>query len=146
LKTEQTTTENVIDAIKKFYVTKIKGYQPEKMVAATVLFEGTPELVESQKKYISATAAKHMGLEAGPANGLRGYFLTFVIAYFRDLGQNYHFIAESFETSCPWRQVVPLSSNVTKRIMDLCTVHGVADEVFVSFRVTQLYEIVRLFW
>lgn len=53
-----------------------------------------------------------MGLEAGAANGLRGYFLTFVIAYIRDLGQNFNFIAESFETSCPWKSVIPLSKNV----------------------------------
>ena len=115
----------MIDAIKKFYVTKIKGYNPDKMVAATVLFEGTKEVVNMQKTFVDACAARHMGLEAGAANGLRGYFLTFVIAYFRDLGCNYNFIAESFETSCPWKNVIPLSANVTKKIMDVCTVHGV---------------------
>lgn len=44
LKTEQSTSEHIIDGIKKFYVTKLKGYDPEKMVAATVLFEGSKEL------------------------------------------------------------------------------------------------------
>jgi len=144
LKTEQSFSEDVIDAIKKFYVTKIKGYNPESMTAATALFEGTREVTAAQKKYVDATAAKYMGLEAGPANGLRGYFLTFVIAYIRDLGQNYNFIAESFETSCPWKQVVPLSKNVTKRINDLCQKHGVLDRIFASFRVTQLYETVSI--
>jgi hypothetical protein len=40
-------TENAIDAIKKFYVTKIKGYSPDQMVAATALFEGTKEYATS---------------------------------------------------------------------------------------------------
>lgn len=40
-------TEDVIDAVKKFYVTKVKGYDPTKMVAATCLFEGTTRVVDS---------------------------------------------------------------------------------------------------
>ena len=72
--------------LKKFYVTKIKGYEPDKMVAATCLFEGDLITVEAQKKHINKIAKKYHGLEAGAENGLRGYFLTFVIAYFRDLG------------------------------------------------------------
>jgi len=114
------------------------------MVAATALFEGSKETCASQKKFVAEVAAKYQGLEAGATNGLRGYFLTFVIAYVRDLGQNFNFIAESFETSCPWNQVVPLSKNVTKRIYDLCATHKVDDRIFVSFRITQLYETVRL--
>ncbi len=35
----------------------------------------------------------------GPENGRRGYFLTYMIAYLRDYGFNYGFMAESFETS-----------------------------------------------
>lgn len=45
-------TEDFIDMVKKFYVTKIKGYDPEKMVAATCLFEGDKTTVEAQKKFI----------------------------------------------------------------------------------------------
>jgi alkyldihydroxyacetonephosphate synthase len=103
LKTEQSTSEHIIDGIKKFYVTKLKGYDPEKMVAATVLFEGSKELTSGQKTLIDKIAAKHNGLEAGAQNGLRGYFLTFVIAYIRDIGADFNLIAESFETSCSWK-------------------------------------------
>ena len=73
---------------------------------------------------------------AGPENGERGYFLTYVIAYIRDIGQQYNLIAESFETSCPWKNVAPLSHNVNARIMRACEKYGVQDKVFVSFRVT----------
>ncbi len=41
-------------------------------------------------------------------NGKRGYLLTFVIAYLRDIGFEYRYLAESFETSAPWdRYVIP---------------------------------------
>ncbi len=52
----------------------------------------------------------------GAENGIRGYFLTFVIAYLRDFGFDYGFIAESFETSVPWKNLNNLINNVSKRI------------------------------
>ncbi len=42
------------------------------------------------------------GIKAGPDNGIRGYFLTFVIAYLRDFCLSYNYVAESFETCVPW--------------------------------------------
>jgi len=47
-------------------------------------------------------AKKFQGMSGGPENGLRGYLLTFLIAYTRDLGMEYFVAAESFETSCSW--------------------------------------------
>lgn len=47
-------------------------------------------------------------MAAGPENGERGYFLTFTIAYLRDLSLLYNFISESFETSVPWANVTTL--------------------------------------
>jgi alkyldihydroxyacetonephosphate synthase len=44
-------------------------------------------------------------MKAGEENGIRGYFLTYVIAYIRDFGANHNFVAESFETSVPWSGV-----------------------------------------
>jgi alkyldihydroxyacetonephosphate synthase len=34
---------NFVEECKKFFVTKIKGYDPDKMCAATVLYEGDKE-------------------------------------------------------------------------------------------------------
>ena len=47
---------------------------------------------------------RERGLTGRPApeNGKRGYYLTFVIAYLRDIGFDYGFVSESFETSVPW--------------------------------------------
>lgn len=42
------------------------------------------------------------GIPGGEDNGRRGYMLTYVIAYIRDLGMEYNVVAESFETSVPW--------------------------------------------
>jgi len=80
-------------------------------------------------------------MAAGAENGIRGYFLTFMIAYIRDLCAQYRYVAESFETSCPWSNVSSLCQNVNRRLIESCLKHGVKqDRVFASFRVTQLYE------
>ena len=65
---------------------------------ATLLFEGTAESVAQQeaKVYEIATSSQFHGLQAGESNGLRGYTLTFVIAYIRDVALDYGIVAESF--------------------------------------------------
>lgn len=52
----------------------------------------------------------------------------------------FSFIAESFETSVPWKNVPALCKNVKERVLNECSKHGVAGKPFVSFRVTQLYD------
>ena len=54
-----------IDKAKKYYVTQIKNFDPEKMVLCTIVFEGTPEEVAYQYKTIKAIALKHNGFMAG---------------------------------------------------------------------------------
>ena len=51
--------------------------------------------------------------------------MTFVIAYLRDFGLNYGFIAESFETTVPWSNVNLLVENVPKRLRNECKARGV---------------------
>jgi len=103
LKPESDSTwTTILDKIKKFYVLKIKGFDPESMCACTLLFEGTAENVARQEKHIYSLAKEYHGMKAGPDNGIRGYFLTFVIAYLRDFASNHFFVAESFEASVPW--------------------------------------------
>ena len=80
-------------------------------------------------------------MAGGPENGLRGYLLTFMIAYTRDLGMQHYVAAESFETSCAWSNVSTLCTRVRARIMDEALKNGFTKEkVWCSFRVTQLYE------
>lgn len=109
------------------------------MVAATLLMEGSRSTVRQQERAIYAIAKKYGGMKAGEENGIRGYFLTYMIAYLRDFGFNYQFMAESFETSVPWDNVLTLCQNVKQRIIDDLKQHSSAIP-FVSCRVTQLYD------
>lgn len=63
---------------------------------------GSAQDVPIHEKKVYAIATKFGGLAGGEENGKRGYFLTYMIAYIRDFGFDYYFMAESFETSVPW--------------------------------------------
>jgi len=123
----------------KFFVTKIKGFDPHKMVALTLVFEGSRDEVERQQRDVYRIAARHRGMKAGAENGRRGYQLTFSIAYIRDFLMNYYIIAESFETSVSWTNALALCENVKRRIAEECTRRGLPGKPFVSARITQIY-------
>ncbi|XP_026348254.3 alkyldihydroxyacetonephosphate synthase, peroxisomal isoform X2 [Ursus maritimus] len=114
-----------LDGLKKFYITKFKGFDPNQLAVATLLFEGDREKVLQHEKQVYDIAAKFGGLAAGEDNGQRGYLLTYVIAYIRDLGLEYYVLGESFETSAPWDRVVDLCRNVKERITRECKEKGV---------------------
>lgn len=63
-----------------------------------------------------------------------------MIGYLRDFGFRYNFIAESFETSIPWKDVSKMCTAVNKRIVTECKKLGVQREPFISSRVTQVYD------
>jgi alkyldihydroxyacetonephosphate synthase len=129
-----------IDAAKKWYVTSYKGFDVNKMVAVTLLFEGSAQDVAIQQKKVYAISAKFNGLKGGEENGRRGYFLTYMIAYIRDFSFQYSFMAESFETSVPWSNVGELCYKVKDRIRRSCTEKGVKYPPFITCRVTQTYD------
>lgn len=83
LKPESTFFSYLIEGMKKAYITKLKGFELNKMCVATLVFEGDAVDVKRQKKLIEQIAAKYGGIPAGSINGERGYLLTFVIAYIR---------------------------------------------------------------
>lgn len=68
---------------KKFYVTRIKGFDLTQMCVVTLLFEGDKYDVDLNEKKIYSIAKDFGGMPAGEINGERGYMLTFVIAYVR---------------------------------------------------------------
>jgi alkyldihydroxyacetonephosphate synthase len=123
----------------KFIVTKVKGFAPDKMVACTLVFEGTRAEVEQQQRDVYRIAARHGGMKAGAENGRRGYQLTFSIAYIRDFLMNYFIIAESFETSVSWSNALALCDNVRRRLTDECKRRGLPGKPFLSARITQIY-------
>ncbi|XP_029413117.1 alkyldihydroxyacetonephosphate synthase, peroxisomal isoform X2 [Nannospalax galili] len=129
-----------LDGLKKFYITKFKGFDPNQLSVATLLFEGDREKVLQHEKQVYDIAAKFGGLAAGEDNGQRGYLLTYVIAYIRDLGLEYYVIGESFETSAPWDRVIDLCRNVKERIRRECKEKGVQFAPLSTCRVTQTYD------
>uniref|UniRef100_A0A672G728 Alkylglycerone-phosphate synthase n=1 Tax=Salarias fasciatus TaxID=181472 RepID=A0A672G728_SALFA len=129
-----------LDGLKKFYITKFKGFDPNHLCVATLLFEGDRERVLQHEKQVYDIAAKFGGLAAGEDNGQRGYMLTFVIAYLRDLGMDYYVIGESFETSVPWDRVLDICRNVKARIVRECKDKGVQFPPLSTCRVTQTYD------
>jgi alkyldihydroxyacetonephosphate synthase len=133
--------QRFVEDAKKFYVVNIKGYKPDQLTACTLLFEGDKETCEANCKKVMSMAKDFNGMAGGPENGLRGYLLTFLIAYSRDLAMRYHVAAESFETSCPWSNVSALCSRTKQRIIDEAMKLGYARaDIWVSFRLTQMYE------
>ena len=123
----------------KFFVTRVKRFEPDKMVACTLVFEGPRAQVEQQQRDLYRIAARHGGMKAGAENGRRGYQLTFIIAYIRDFLMNYYIIAESFETSVPWSHALSLCENVKRRLTDEYKRRGLPGKPFVTSRITQVY-------
>ena len=72
---------------------------------------------------------------------MRGYLLTFLIAYSRDFAMQHGTLGESFELSCPWTKVSELTKRVKQRMFDAAEQVGYEKgRVWISFRVTQIYE------
>jgi alkyldihydroxyacetonephosphate synthase len=127
-------------ALEKLYVTRLRGFDPERMVACTLVYEGDRAEVEAQQGVVKRLSAQHGGLRAGAENGRRGYQLTFGIAYIRDFVMKHHILGESFETSVPWSQVTSLCQNVKRRLHEEHARRGLPGRPFMTCRITQLYE------
>lgn len=132
--------QHLKDKAKKWYVTKHLKFDPMKMVAATLLFEGSKDEIKRQEELVYKIAGKYGGMKAGEENGIRGYFLTYMIAYLRDFGFKYSFMSESFETSVPWDKVLELCTTVKESINEVAAEYNLGHEPFVSCRVTQVYD------
>ncbi|KAG5671439.1 hypothetical protein PVAND_001635 [Polypedilum vanderplanki] len=139
LKADNGLFSKFIDSLKMFLLSKVKGYDLMKISVATLLFEGDKEEVEKQEKLIYEIADRYSGLKAGETNGQKGYVLTYVIAYIRDLGLNHGIISESFETSVPWDKCLSLCINVKACIESECKKRGII-YYLVCYRVTQTYD------
>jgi alkyldihydroxyacetonephosphate synthase len=126
--------------VEKWLVTGPLGFDPEKMVAVTLVFEGTPADVDQEERRVYELAKRHKGRKGGTENGKRGYMLTFGIAYIRDFVLRHHILGESFETSVPWSQAQELIDRVKRRIYEAHDERKLPGRPFVSCRVTQLYE------
>lgn len=126
--------------IEKFVVTKLKRFRLDQVAVCTLVFEGTRREVAEQERAAYRIGKRLGGMKAGAENGRRGYQLTFSIAYIRDFLLNYYIIAESFETSAAWSDVLPIIENVGKRLHAEYRARNLPGKDFYTARVTQIYE------
>ena len=139
LKPRSTGLKKLKSALEKWLVVKVKGFDPEKMTACTLVFEGSKEQVAAEQRAVYRIAKRHGGMKGGAANGRRGYQLTYGIAYLRDWILNHWLLAESFETSVAWSDVMAVCDNVKRRLVEEHRKRNLAGKAFVSCRVTQVY-------
>jgi alkyldihydroxyacetonephosphate synthase len=124
----------------KWVVTALKGFDPARMVACTLVFEGARDEVAHQEAVVRRLAKRHRGMRAGAENGRKGYELTFGIAYIRDFVMRLRVVGESFETSVPWSDALALCDAVKRRVRDEHALRGLPGTPFVTCRITQLYQ------
>lgn len=124
----------------KWLVTGPLGFDPDRMVAVTLMFEGSRRDVVRQERDVYRLAKRHGGFKGGAENGRRGYMLTFGIAYIRDFVLRHGIVGESFETSVPWSGAADLIERVKARVLAAHRARGLPGRPFFSCRVTQLYE------
>ncbi|RIK33260.1 MAG: oxidase [Chloroflexi bacterium] len=131
--------KSLVRRVEKFYLLRVKGFDPYRLAAATIVMEGTKAEVAHQAKGIYALAKKHGGLAAGEGHGKRGYMLTFAIAYIRDFLLQYHIIGETFETTVPWSKIEDVCAAVTQQVEEQHKNYQLPGKPYISYRITQCY-------
>ncbi|XP_064071936.1 alkyldihydroxyacetonephosphate synthase [Vanessa tameamea] len=139
LKMEQSWGGVLLDGLKRFYITKIRGFDPLKLCVVTLLMEGKAEQVAESEKKLNSIAGQYGGVPGGAKNGEMGYTLTFVIAYVRDLALDYGVVAESFETSVSWERALALCRRTKRAVREQCARRHIT-HYHISCRLTQTYD------
>ena len=139
LKPHPTASEELVNKIQKFFLLKVKKFDPNKLCAATIVMEGTAAEVAHQEKTIYSIASNYGGIKGGEGNGKRGYMLTYAIAYIRDFLADYYITGETYETTVPWSKVHDVIEAVEKLAFAKHEEYGLPGRPYVSPRITQLY-------
>lgn len=139
LKPTPTQKEKVVGDIQKFFLLKVKGFDPHELCAATVVMEGSADEVAYQNKVINQIAKRHGGIAGGEGNGKRGYKLTYAIAYIRDFLADFHIIGETYETTVPWDKIDGVIAAVAETAVSQHTKYNLPGKPYVSPRISQVY-------
>ena len=131
--------KNLKSKIEKFFIIKMKGFDPDKMCALTIVTEGTKEEVDYQQRKVSRLAKKHKGVIGGPGNGKRGYMLTYAIAYVRDFAAKYQIMGETMETTVPWSKIQEVIDATSEKIVKLHKQYNLPGKPYISYRIPQIY-------
>jgi alkyldihydroxyacetonephosphate synthase len=84
LKPRSTGLRALKSRLEKLYVTGLRGFDPDQMVACTLVYEGSKAEVQAQEANLYRIARRHGGLKAGGANGERGEWRAGLPAHLRD--------------------------------------------------------------
>lgn len=145
LKPAKTWAKSAISTAQK-YGLRLMKYDLEKICACTIVYEGSNDECGSIKKRLDKLVKKHGGISGGGENGKAGYNLTNAIAYIRDFANTMSIFGDTFETSVPWSHVKDAGHVITNCLVEkhneMKKKHGdlLKGEIFVSYRITQLYE------
>ena len=76
------TKDGYMSAIQQAYVIKYKGFDEHQMVAMTLLFQGKSRReTRLQEQKVYKIVKQYGGMAGDATNGIRGYFLTYVICF-----------------------------------------------------------------
>ncbi len=139
LRPEATPLARWLRRLQKFYLLRVKGFDPNTLAAATIVMEGSKAEVAYQQRQISRIASQHGGVAGGEGPGKRGYMLTYAIAYIRDFLMQYHIIGETFETTVPWSKIHAVCQAVAARVAVAHDEYHLPGRPYISARVTQCY-------
>ena len=73
----------MVDGLKTFYLTRLKGFDINEVSVATIVMEGTKREVDQQEEKLNQIGLSFQGIPTGEQNGKRGYLMTFLVAYIR---------------------------------------------------------------
>ena len=132
--------KTLLHGVRNVILTKVKRFDPAKMVAATIVFEGNKAETRAQEQTLSALARRHHAILGGSNQGRSGYMLTYVIAYIRDFMSDYYILGETYETTVPWDRISDLCRAVQDAAQELHKQYGFPGKSYVSYRITQLYQ------
>ena len=139
LKPRPTAAEALVARLQKFFLLRVKGFDPHEISAATIVMEGTAAEVAYQEKQVYRMAKKYGGIAGGAGNGRRGYMLTYAIAYIRDFLADYHVLGETYETTVPWSKVLDVCNAIAYKVHEQHRAYNLPGRPYISPRITQVY-------
>lgn len=139
LKEEKTGAKKIADALKNFFIFKVKGFNPKKCVVAIFKMEGSRQEVLYQRKNLKVLAKEYKPVFAGSGQGKSGYNLTLAIAYIRDFFMDQNIIGETLESAVPWSDIIKVSEAVTKKLQKLHKEYNLPGSFLFGSRLSKVY-------
>ncbi len=123
----------------QFKLLELKKFNKDNMVVATLVFEDDRDKVILHEKKLLKLAKQFNGIKGGSTNGQRGYNLTFVVAYLRELAFKLHLLSETMETTVPWNKIQQVYASVVNCAYNKHHEFSLPGKPLICVRITQIY-------